>query len=44
MLDDQAQADERDGTESRPAEGYPLKCYDSWHRAIDAAIAAKAAS
>lgn len=36
--------DERDGTESRPAEGYPLKCYDSWHRAIDAAIAAKAAS
>lgn len=36
--------DERDGTEPRPAEGYPLKCYDSWHRAIDAAIAAKAAS
>lgn len=36
--------DERDGTESRPAEGYPLKCYDSWHRAIDAATAAKAAS
>ena len=36
--------DKRDGTESRPAEGYPLKCYDSWHRAIDAAIAAKAAS
>lgn len=34
--------DERDGTESRPAEGYPLKCYDSWHRAIDAAIATKA--
>lgn len=32
--------DERDGTESRPAEGYPLKCYDSWHRAIDAAITA----
>lgn len=36
--------DERDGTESRPAEGYPLKCYDSWHCAIDAAIAVKAAS
>lgn len=35
---------ERDGTESLPAEGYPQKCYDSWHRAIDAAIAAKAAS
>ncbi|OEZ46736.1 hypothetical protein JAB1_46740 [Janthinobacterium sp. MP5059B] len=31
---------ERDGKESRPAEGYPQKCYDSWHRAIEAAIAA----
>lgn len=36
--------DECDGTESRPAEGYPLKCYDIWHRAIDAAIATKAAA
>lgn len=30
---------ERDGTEARPAEGYPQKCYDDPRKAIDAAIA-----
>lgn len=34
---------ERDGTEGRPAEGYPQKHYGDWRQAIDAAIAARAA-
>ncbi len=31
----------RDGTEARPAEGYPQKCYDNPREAIRAAISAQ---